>query len=232
MIPKKDISNAIETQNCLSSVSYRNRKVYSPTKVKARNFLTNIYYNRVKGVDLTKYSFIIICYIFTLFYLNSFYFERKFEDVVDRLKIKALWNCFMPSDFYIFICKSEHFTTLNKISLKYQTAYEIITKFIEEVGLAQLKCFFKNNAFIYQSVYSTLFLKYVCQINSKAIESKCCFELSFNNYNAQKNEGKPKRKRKQQNEKIERREEKKKKLESDLEVNTEKLNNIKKKKKL
>ena len=31
-IPKKDISNAIETQNCLLSISYR--KVYSPTKVK------------------------------------------------------------------------------------------------------------------------------------------------------------------------------------------------------
>ena len=35
LIPKKDISNAIETQTCLSSVSYSNRKNYSPTKVKA-----------------------------------------------------------------------------------------------------------------------------------------------------------------------------------------------------
>ena len=35
LMPKKDISNAIETQNCLSSVSYRNRNVFSPTKVKA-----------------------------------------------------------------------------------------------------------------------------------------------------------------------------------------------------
>ena len=86
-----------------------------------------------------------------------------------------------------FICKSQHFTTLNKILLKYQTGYEIITKFIEEDGLAQLKCFFKNNTFIYQFVYSTLFPKYFCRIGDKAIESKCCFELVFNNYNAQKN---------------------------------------------
>ena len=149
-----------------------------------------------------------------------------------------------------FICKSQHFTTLNKILLKYQTGYEIITKFIEEDGLAQLKCFFKNNTFIYQFVYSTLFPKYFCRIGDKAIESKCCFELAFNNYNAQKNgysliqqipnivkiedndcnsltvelvsdvseenikrkEDKPKRKRKQQNEKIKICEEKKKKL--------------------
>ena len=86
-----------------------------------------------------------------------------------------------------FICKSQHFTTLNKILLKYQTGYEIITKFIEEDGLAQLKCFLKNNTFIYQFVYSTLFPKYFCRIGDKAIESKCCFELAFNNYNAQKN---------------------------------------------
>ena len=93
----------------------------------------------------------------------------------------------MPSNFYVFICKSEHFTTLNKISLKYQTAYEIILKFVEEGGLAQLKCFFKQNAFIYQFIYSTLFPKYFCRIDDKAIESKCCFELAFNNYKSQKN---------------------------------------------
>ena len=92
----------------------------------------------------------------------------------------------MPSNFYVFICKSEHFTTLNKISLKYQTAYEIILKFVEEGGLAQLKCFFKQNAFIYQFIYSTLFPKYFCRIDDKAIESKCCFELAIHNYKAQK----------------------------------------------
>ena len=66
---------------------------------------------------------------------------------------------------YFYLCKSEHFTTLNKISLKCQTAYEIITKFME----AQLKCFFKNNASIYQFIYSTLFPKYFCRIDDKAI---------------------------------------------------------------
>ena len=40
----------------------------------------------------------------------------------------------MPSDFYVFICKSEHFTTSNKISLKYQIAYEIISNFVEKGG--------------------------------------------------------------------------------------------------
>ena len=151
---------------------------------KHENFLKNISYNQVKGVDLTNDSFIIDCYTFNLFYLNPFYLERKFEDVVNRQRVEVLWKCFMPSDFYTFICKSEHFTTLNKILLKHQTAYEISTKFIEEGGLAQFRCFFKNNAFFYQFVYSTLYPKYFCRIDNKAIEGKCCFELVFNNYNA------------------------------------------------
>ena len=50
---------------------------------------TNISYNRVKGVDLTNDSFIIDYYIFILFYLNPFYLERKFEDVVGRQKVEA-----------------------------------------------------------------------------------------------------------------------------------------------
>ena len=107
------------------------------TKVKARNFLTNISYNRVKDIDLTNDSFIIDCYTFILFYLNPFYLEQKFEDVINRGKVEALWNCFMPSVFYVFICKSEPFRTLNKILLKNQTAYEIISTFVEE-GATQM----------------------------------------------------------------------------------------------
>ena len=185
MISKKDINNVNEIQQTLiSQVSYR--KVYSPTKLKARIFLANISCNRVKDVDLTNDSFIIDCYMFILFYLNPLYLERKFEDVIDREKVEALWNCFMSSDFYIFICKSEHFMALNKILKKYQNAYEVISKFVEEGGLAHLKCFFKQNAFIYQFIYLTFFLKHVCSIDDKAIESKCWFELAFNNCKAQK----------------------------------------------
>ena len=35
---------------------------------------------------------------------------------------------------------------------------------------------------------STLFPKYFCRIDDKAIESKRCFELTFNNYKAQKSD--------------------------------------------
>ena len=85
-------------------------KCIARRKVKAWNFLTNISHNWIKDVDLTNDFLIIDCYTFILVYLNPFYFERKFEDVIKREKVEVLWNCFVPSDFYVFICKSEHFT--------------------------------------------------------------------------------------------------------------------------
>ena len=76
LIPKKDINITNEKQQTLiSHVSYR--KVYSPTKVKARNFSTNIAHTRVKDVDLTNDSLIIDRYAVILFYSNPFYLERK-----------------------------------------------------------------------------------------------------------------------------------------------------------
>ena len=63
----------------------------------------------------------------------------------------------------------------------------LLQNLLEKVGYRSSNVFFKNNAFVYQFVYSTLFLKYFCRIDNKAIESKCCFELAFNNYNTKKN---------------------------------------------
>ena len=62
----------------------------------------------------------------------------------------------------------------------------LLQNLLEKVGYRSSNVFFKNNAFVYQFVYSTLFLKYFCKIDNKAIESKCCFELAFNNYSSKK----------------------------------------------
>ena len=65
----------------------RNNKNYSPTKVKSRNFLTNISYNRLKRIDFDNASFIIDCYTYILINLNSFFLEQKFDNKSDREKL-------------------------------------------------------------------------------------------------------------------------------------------------
>ena len=50
-----------------------------------------------------------------------------------------------------------------------------------------LTTFFKQNANIYQFIYSTLFPKYFCGIDNDAIQSRFIFKTAFVNFKAQKN---------------------------------------------
>ena len=87
---------------------------YSPTKVKSRNFLTNIPYNRLKHIDFNNVSFIIDFYSYILFNLNPFSLERKLDNKSDREYVETLWNYLIPIKFYIYICRNNNFIALNK----------------------------------------------------------------------------------------------------------------------
>ena len=50
-----------------------------------------------------------------------------------------------------------------------------------------LTTFFKQNANIYQFIYSASFSNYFCRIDNDAIHSRCIFETTFVNFKAQKN---------------------------------------------
>ena len=114
--------NVVRTQNMIGKKDINPKKVYSSTKVKALDFLTNLSYKRVKQDDLLNENFIIDCISFILFYLNPFYLEQKFDDAADRDKVETLWTCFIPNEFYFYICQGENYQLLNKITLKYNVA--------------------------------------------------------------------------------------------------------------
>ena len=114
IIPKKTIKKRSSFNN------------YNPTKVKARNFLTNISYNRVKDDDFNNRLFIIDCYSFILLYLNPFYLDLKFENSVEKEYVEGLWQLQILNDFYVFICRPENYKILNKLKLKFQETSEIV----------------------------------------------------------------------------------------------------------
>ena len=74
---------------------------YSLTKIKARNFLTNISYSRVKEEDFNNRSFIIDCYSFVILYLSPFYLDWKFENSVEKDYVEVLWQQQIPNDFFV-----------------------------------------------------------------------------------------------------------------------------------
>ena len=156
-------------------------------KVKAQSFLTNLSYKRVKKDDLLNENFIIDCISFILFYLNPFYLEQKFDDAADRDKVETLWTCFIPNEFYFYICQGENYQSLNKIMIKYNTANKKVCDYVNQYGINSLTTFFKQYANVYQFLYFTLFPKYFCRIDNDAIQSRCDFKTTFVNFKVQKN---------------------------------------------
>ena len=162
---------------------------YSSTKVKARNFLSNVSYNRVKKSDYQNRSFVIDCFSFLLLYLNPFYLERKFESVIERDYVNLLWSFMMPETLYNFICKEDNFKTLNKLKLKFHETNEIVKCFVEEDSshFDILKDYLIKHARSYQFIYGNLFPRYFARIDDYGIQSKTNVNVFYKNYLNQKN---------------------------------------------
>ena len=73
-------------------------KPFNTTRIKSRNFLTNISYNRVKEEDLFDRSFVFDIYVLTTKNINPFSLEREIFDVKDQGMINMFWgDCNEPS---------------------------------------------------------------------------------------------------------------------------------------
>ena len=164
-------------------------KSYNNSKVKARNFLTNVSYNRITAADYKNKNFVIDCFTFMILYLNPFYLERKFETNVERNFVNVLWTFLMPSNLYDHITKDDNTKTLNKIKIKYQDAKDIMIAFLfnDPTNIIILSDFFKKNAILYQYLFGNLFPKCFCRINDYGINAKTLFSSYYHNFILQKN---------------------------------------------
>ena len=64
---------------------------------------------------------------------------------------RTLWTYLIPCELYIYICRHDNFIELNKLSLKYQNAYNILNAFVAEDNnnFPKLKDFFQKNALMF-----------------------------------------------------------------------------------
>ena len=164
-------------------------KSYNNSKVKARNFLTNVSYNRITAADYKNKNFVIDCFTFMILYLNPFYLERKFEMNIERDFVNVLWTFLMPSKLYDHITRDDNIKTLNKIKIKYQDAKDIMIAFLfnDPTNIDILSDFLKRNAILYQFLFGNLFPKCFCRINDYGINAKTLFNSYYHNFNVQKN---------------------------------------------
>ena len=164
-------------------------KNYSSTKIKARNFLTNVSYNRITTVDYKNQNFVIDCFTFLILSLNPFYLERKFESSTEREFVNVLWMFLMPNNLYNFISQNENMTTLNKIKIKYLDVKKIILEFLQydQGNLKVLSDYLEKNGILYQFLYGNLFPKCFSRINDYGVRAKTLFNTYYQNFIIQKN---------------------------------------------
>ena len=93
-------------------VNRRKLKPYRNTKVKARNFLTNILYRRYKDTYFKKNSFVVDVFSPLIQNLNPTVIDRKFDSGIERDYIKMLWEHCIPRQLCKFIYLKHNFTQL------------------------------------------------------------------------------------------------------------------------
>ena len=89
-------------------------KPYNMSRIKSRNFLTNILYNGVKEEDLFDRNFIFDVAALIAKNINPFSLERKIFDIKNREIVYIFWDDCIDSEFCKHICLLEMFIYLNE----------------------------------------------------------------------------------------------------------------------
>ena len=174
----------------------KEKKKYSSTKVKARNFLTNISYNGLKQKDYENRSIVIDIFAYLILYFNPYNVNGKFETELERAYINILWSMLMPQNFYIFVSKKENIQLLNKKNAKFQDAVKVIQLFIEnaenenttqEEQYDILKYYLTKYIKMYQFIFSNLFPKFFGKFDNRGIQNNIEFTSYYSTYLNQKN---------------------------------------------
>ena len=176
------------------------KKKYSSTKVKARNFLTNISYNSIKNKDYENKTFVIDIFAYLILYFNPYSINGKFETEIERSYINILWSQLLPESFYTFVSKKDNIQILNKKNAKFQDAVEIVKLYTEIDSLQNenyhlLENYLRKYIIMYQFIFSNLFPKYYSKFNNREVKNNIEFNSIYENYvnettgmNWQKNE--------------------------------------------
>ena len=101
-------------------------KPYTTTRIKSRNFLSNISYETLSDQDVIDRNFVFDIYVLMVKNLNLFSLEKKLTNQPKHEMLYMLWKDCMPNDFYKFICKKENFSYLNSKNVLHPKVSNIV----------------------------------------------------------------------------------------------------------
>ena len=185
----KDLETFLETfteenenQQNQNSSQYNNvvpKKVkrwsdYSNTKVKARNFLTNVFYRRFKQSDFMKDSFVIDLLSFLVQNCTAINLKIKLETEKKRDMVKFMWDVCIPHEFVNFMLQYKSYNIISQPNLTYQKANVIVKNYLLEddnrINHLKYKMAEKFNLIHY--IYSFLYAKIYNRTNIFGINEK------------------------------------------------------------
>ena len=165
----------------------KSKSPYSPTKIKTRNFLSNISYRRISDKDFQNANFIIDMLSCIVMNLKPFFLKTTYSDTEQQGMVKILWEKCLPSKFYEHVKKPENFQILNSGKITFKQAKEIIHAYVQlpDVWQELLKYVAKNQS-IYQYIYSLLFPLNYLQSNKYGIKARNFFSLCYSEWQNEK----------------------------------------------
>ena len=163
-------------------------KRYTTTRIKFRNFLSNIVYVGVNKEDYYNKNFVFDVYLLVTENLNQFSLDRKLADKTKHVMIYMFWKECMPQKFYRFICKENNFLYLNDKKVLQPKVVEIITEFLDEDEnhYKELRNNLSNYKSIFQYIYSNVFPEIYCSTEKRGFDLKSNFHIIFKTYKDKK----------------------------------------------
>ena len=165
----------------VNSSNEKKKSAYSSTKIKARNILTNLSYNRFGKQDFEKRSFIIDITTFIIQYFNLIGLDRKLETYEERKQVSFIWQKCLPADLMHFLTFRDNYVIISNQNLNFQKCYEIVCNYIErsEANFSELQRYIQTYFTEIRYVFAILFSKIYSRTDLNGIDTKSKFNFSF-----------------------------------------------------
>ena len=157
---------------------------YSPTRIKSRNFLSNISYTGINKNDFYNENFVLDVYLLLVKNLNPFSLSRKISDKLKHEMVYMQWRECIPSDFYRYICEEKNSVYLNRRDVGQPGTLEIVGNFIDQgkKNLRMLQESLARYKDIFQYVYSHVFPEICTTSEKRGFDLKSNFDIIFKAY--------------------------------------------------